>query len=252
MLKEIVIAIQSYIEAHQFIVKHRLWKWILIPGILYAIMFGTSMYYFGKIATAVINYLTHTTGFDRWLQTFQNSWLGFFFAFAGVILWLVQIMFCFSIFKYIFLIIGSPIFAYLSDKTEAIQEGTDLPFNARKFFGEAWRGIKLALRNAIWQSVYLFTLLLLCFIPIIGWVTPLIAIFIECYYYGFSMLDYSLARRKLSPQRSIKLIGEHRGLAIGNGLMFYLIHFLILVGWVVAPAYAIVAATLSLYKTEKS
>jgi hypothetical protein len=32
MLKEIVIAFQSYAEAHRFIIKHRLWKWIVIPA----------------------------------------------------------------------------------------------------------------------------------------------------------------------------------------------------------------------------
>ena len=46
MLKDIVIAIQSYLEAHRFIVKHRLWKWIFIPGILYAMLFCTGIYLF--------------------------------------------------------------------------------------------------------------------------------------------------------------------------------------------------------------
>lgn len=250
MLKEIVIAIQSYFEAHQFIVKNKLWKWILIPGLLYAIMFGVSMYFFGRSAYAVINYLTHTTGFDRWLQTFQNSWLGFFFTFAGIILWLVQMMFYFSLFKYIFLIIGSPIFAWLSEKTEAIMEGKDVRFNFRQLMRDAWRGIRMALRNAVWQTVYLFSLLLLSFIPLVGWITPLIALFVECYYYGFSMLDYSFARQKLSPGQSIRFIGDHKGLAIGNGLVFYLMHIILFVGWTLAPAYAVIAATLSLYKTK--
>ncbi len=250
MLKEIVIAIQSYFEAHQFIVRNKLWKWILIPGILYALLFIASMYFFGKSATAVINYLTHTTGFDRWLQNFQNSWLGFFFTFAGIILWMIQIMFYFSLFKYIFLIIGSPLFAYLSEKTAAIMEGKEFPFSFSTIMKDAIRGIKLALRNAGWQSVYMFALLLLSLIPVIGWITPLIALFVECYFYGFSMLDYSFERQKLSPQQSIRFISDHKGLAIGNGLVFYLMHGLLIVGWVLAPAYAVIAATLSIYKTK--
>jgi CysZ protein len=48
LLKEIVIAIQSYLKAHQFISQHRLWKWIIIPGIVYALLFAVSMYFFGK------------------------------------------------------------------------------------------------------------------------------------------------------------------------------------------------------------
>lgn len=252
MLKEIVIAIQSYFEAHQFIVKHRLWKWIIIPGLMYAILFVVSMYFFGKTSTAVITYLSHTTGVDSWVQKLQNSWLGFFFAFAGIILWLIQMMFYFSLFKYIFLIIGSPVFSYLSEKTESIIENKETTFSFTLLMKDAVRGIKLALRNALWQSIYMFSLLLLSFIPFIGWITPLIGIFVECYYYGFSMLDYSFEREKYSPSQSIRFVSNHKGLAIGNGIVFYLMHGLILVGWVLAPAYAVVAATLSLYKTKSS
>jgi len=161
-------------------------------------------------------------------------------------------MFYFSLFKYIFLIIGSPLFAYLSEKTEAIKEGKDYPFNFKQLMRDAWRGTKLALRNTLWQTVYMIALFLLSFIPVIGWITPLIVILVECYYYGFSMLDYSFERQKLSPAESIRYVSNHKGLAIGNGIVFFLMHGLIIIGWVLAPAYAVVAATLSLYKTKTS
>ncbi|HEY9362998.1 MAG TPA: EI24 domain-containing protein [Chitinophagaceae bacterium] len=250
MLKEIVIAIQSYAEAHRFIIKNKLWKWILIPGIIYMILFVVSMYFFGRSATNVIEYLTQVTGLQNWVQKFQNSWLGFFFTFAGIILWLLLMFFYFSLFKYLFLIIGSPVFAYLSEKTESIIEGREMPFSFRQLMKDAWRGIKLALRNTIWQLVYTISLLLLSLIPVFGWVTPLIALFVECYYYGFSMLDYSCEREKLSPSQSIDFISRHKGLAIGNGMIFYLMHGAIIIGWILAPAYAVVAATLSLYKAK--
>jgi CysZ protein len=250
LLKEIVIAIQSYFEAHRFIVKHRLWKWIIIPGVIYAILFGVGIYFFGKSATAVIEYLTTATGLGNWLQKFQNSWLGFFFTFAGIILWLILMLFYFSLFKYIWLIVGSPVFAYLSEKTESILEGREIPFSFKQLVKDSWRGIKLAVRNTLWQTVYAVSLLLLTLVPVIGWITPMIALFLECYYYGFSMLDYSCERHKLSPSQSIEYIGRHRGLAIGNGLVFYLLHGILFVGWVFAPAYAVIAATLSLYKVN--
>jgi CysZ protein len=75
----------------------------------------------------------------------------------------------------------------------------------------------------------------------------MLALFVECYYYGFSMLDYSCERHQLSPAESIHFIGQRRGLAIGNGLVFYLMHFVPFVGWVLAPSYALIAATISLY-----
>jgi len=66
------------------------------------------------------------------------------------------------------------------------------------------------------------------------------------------MLDYSFERQKLSPNASIRYVSNHKGLAIGNGIVFYLMHGVIIIGWVLAPAYAVIAATLSLYKTRTS
>ncbi len=252
MLKEIVIAIQSYLKAHQFIRKNRLWKWILLPGFIYALLFIAGTYFFGKSATGVIGYLTNVTGLNDWVQKFQNSWLGFFFTLAGVILWIILMFFYFSLFKYLWLIFGSPLFAYLSEKTESIIEAREIPFSWKQLVKDMARGIRLALRNTLWQTVYTISILILSFIPIIGWATPILALFVECYYFGFSMLDYSCERRKLSTAQSIEFIGRHKGLAIGNGLVFYAMHGLILIGWVLAPAYAVIAATISLYQQKET
>ena len=161
-----------------------------------------------------------------------------------------MILFYFSLFKYLFLIIGSPVFAYLSEKTESIMEGKDFPFSFKQLFADIMRGIKLALRNTLWQTVYTISLLILSFIPLVGWVVPVTIVLVDCYYYGFSMLDYSCERHRLSPSESIAFIGKHKGLAIGNGIVFYLMHLLPVIGWVLAPAYAVVAATISLYHRD--
>lgn len=113
------------------------------------------------------------------------------------------------------------------------------------------RGISIALRNMLWQSVYLIAILLVSLIPVVGWITPVFALMIESYYYGFSMLDYSCERHKLSAAESINFIGNHKGLAIGNGAVFYLMHWVPVIGWIFAPAYAVIAATLSLQSLKE-
>ncbi|MEP6750952.1 MAG: EI24 domain-containing protein [Bacteroidota bacterium] len=250
MLKDIVIAIQSYLEAHRFIVKHRLWKWILIPGILYAALFGVGIYLFWISSGQAIDDIFSITGLKKWMYTIEGSWLKFLFIFGQVILRLVMLLFYFSLFKYLFLIVGSPLFAYLSEKTEAIMEDRDFPFSFQQLLSDIARGIKLAFRNALWQTVYTLSILILSFIPLIGWFTPLIALIVECYYLGFAMLDYSSERNKLSASQSIDFIGRHKGLAIGNGIVFFLMHSVIIVGWILAPSYAVIAATISFYKTK--
>jgi len=252
MLKEIIIALQAYYQTHRFIIKHKLWKWILIPGLIYAILFCAGIYLFVVSSNSAIDFMLQRSGVGEWMEKMQNSWLSFLLIFGQVILNIVLLLFYFSLFKFLFLIVGSPLFAYLSEKTESIIEGKEYPFNFKQLMKDIVRGIRLALRNLLWQTVYTVSILILSFIPLVGWITPLLALLIECYYLGFSMLDYSCERNKLSTSQSISFIGRHKGLAIGNGMVFYMMHFIPILGWLFAPSYAVIAATISLYnaKTE--
>lgn len=209
------------------------------------------MYFFSQSATAVIEYLSTETGLQSWINKLQDSWIGFLFAMGGVILWLVLMLLYFSLFKYIWLIIGSPVFSFLSEKTASIIEGKTFDFQLKQYLSDVVRGVRVAARNTLWQTVYIISIILLSLFPFIGWASPMIAIALECYYYGFSMLDYSCERQKMSVEKSIDFIGKHKGLAIGNGIVFYLLHCIIIVGWVVAPAYAVIAATISMHQIEK-
>jgi CysZ protein len=247
LLKEIVIAIESFFKAHRFIRKHRLWKWIIIPGLFYMLLFIFGMYVFWHSSDVVVSYISGRLGIDKWVHKQGSDLLSFIFLMGEMMVRLILIFFYFSLFKYLFLIIGSPVFAYLSERTEAIIEGKDFPFSFKQLIKDIFRGITLALRNTMWQSVFTISILILSFFPVVGWVTPVIMLFVECYYYGFSMLDYSCERHKLSPSESIEYITRHKGLAIGNGMMFFLMHLVPFAGWMLAPAYAVVAATLSMY-----
>jgi CysZ protein len=247
LFKEIVIAIQAYRKAHLFIGKHNLWKWILIPGICYMILFSIGIYFFWISADSAASRLSQFIGIDHWLRHQHNAGLSFLFMMGGIMVRLTMIFFYFSLFKYLILIIGSPVFAYLSEKTESIIEGKEFVFNKGVFFSDIRRGIRLALRNCLWQTVYTISIHILSFIPLAGWIAPLISSLVECYYYGFSMLDYSCERHQLSPAASIVYISKRRGLAVGNGMVFFLMHLIPFAGWVLAPTYALVAATISLY-----
>lgn len=250
MLKEIITSIQAYLQTHRFIIKHRLWKWILIPGFIYAILFCLGIYLFLRSSTYAIDFMMLKTGAIEWVQKMENSWLSWLVIFSQLILYLVLILFYFSLFKYLFLIIGSPLFAYLSEKTEAIIEGKEFPFSFKQLMKDIVRGMRLALRNMLWQTVYVVSIFILAFVPVIGLITPLLALLVECYYLGFSMLDYSCERNKLSTSQSIAFIGRHKGLAIGNGMVFYMMHFIPVLGWLLAPSYAVIAATISLYNSK--
>jgi CysZ protein len=245
LLKEIVIAIQAYRKAHDFIGKHGLWKWILIPGLAYMILFTLGLYFFWISADTAVSGLF--SGLDKWLHKQHSPAYSFAAIMVGIMARLIMMFFYFSLFKYLFLILGSPVFSYLSEKTESIIEEKEFIFNKQVFYHDIKRAVRLAFRNCFWQTIFTIFILLLSFIPLIGSIAPVIAAVVECYYFGFSMLDYSCERHQLSPAESTQFISQRRGLAIGNGLVFYLLHFIPFVGWVLAPSYALIAATISLY-----
>jgi CysZ protein len=228
-----------------------LWKWIIVPGILYTALFLATMFIFGSTSSNAIEWIALKTGLKTWLDKEDSGLFGFIFTMGGLILWIILMLFYFSLFKYIFLIVCSPLFSYLSEKTEAIIEGRKFPFNPLQLIKDMVRGIKIAVRNSLWQTVYILSIVICSLIPVLGWLTPIMAILIECYYYGFSMLDYSMERNKKSEAESIFFIGNHKGLALGNGMMFYLMHFIPVVGWILAPTYAVVAATISLHPLKQ-
>ena len=91
MLKEIIIAIQSYFRAHQFISKHKLWKWILIPGIIYTLLFAVGIYYFWISSGDAVTLLSRTMGVEAWLQKERSEWLSFLFLMIGMMLRLVLV-----------------------------------------------------------------------------------------------------------------------------------------------------------------
>lgn len=248
MLEEIIHAFQSFYHAHKFIVKNKLWKWILIPGIIYAILFVIGIYFFWQTAASVSDFLFTGTGIKNWLKKEDSPFLHFILIFGQLSLQLILLLFYFSLFKYLYLILGSPFFSILSEKTEGIILKKQFNYSSKKMIADCLRGIELAIRNMVWQTVYLLSLLLLTLIPLVGWITPLFALFIECYYLGFSMLDYTNERHHLSTPESITFITHHKGLAIGNGIVFYLLLAIPILGWILAPGYAVTAATLSLHR----
>lgn len=74
---------------------------------------------------------------------------------------------------------------------------------------------------------------------------------ISMYYFGFFMIDYTGERYRLSIKQSVKFMRNNKGFAIANGLIFYLILMIPLLGLLVAPSYAVVAATIGVEKVKE-
>jgi CysZ protein len=245
LLKELILAIRAYFSAHRFIVQHKLWKWMIVPGILYAYLFVLGMNYFSQSSSFFIESIILKTGLKSWVDTLNNDLIGFFITMGSFWLWFTLLLFYFALFKYLFLILFAPFFAYLHLRIDAIKNETAFVFNSKAYKKLIARALLLNVTNLFWQTVYLIPIVIICTLPIIGWFTPIFTILIECYFLGAAMLDYSLAAENKNKVAAAAYVNNHKGFPIGNGLVFYLLHFIPIIGWVTAPFYSLIAAQLN-------
>lgn len=186
--------------------------------------------------------LSNLLNYDQWWEWAQSmtSWL------IHISLFLMTWYLYYKLQKYVILIVLSPVLAYISERTERAITGGDYPFNWAQFAKDIVRGILIATRNLFLELGITLLLFLLGLIPVITPFSGLLIFVVGWYYYGYSMLDYTNERRKLDVGQSNSAIKKRKGLAIANGMVFELIFFIPIVGFVVAPILSTVAATIAM------
>nr|WP_321452470.1 EI24 domain-containing protein [uncultured Carboxylicivirga sp.] len=235
------LGLRSYSEAFRFIKQNKMGWFFVFPLLLNVLLFAVGFYSVANLGSVLIEHLNQWTGIDSW------DFLGASFL-AGSIKWLIWIVLRLLFFVvyaylggYIILIALSPVFAFLSERTERILVGTNMPFNINQFFKDIWRGVVLALRNLVVEMLFTILLFIISFIPVVGWFSAVILFFISAYFYGFSFMDYTFERRKFNVHTSVKYMRSNKGLAIGNGLVFALILLIPFIGVTVAGFFSIIS-----------
>ena len=142
----------------------------------------------------------------------------------------------------------SPIYTFLSEKTETILTGKEFPFDMKQTLKDILRAVVIAVRNTAKQLVLTALCLLLNFIPVAGSIASLILIFIiNAYYFGFGFMDYTYERWRLSPKDSRKETHKLKFVAFATGAVYSLPLYLICGSFIAAfiGGVSTVAATLS-------
>lgn len=125
-----------------------------------------------------------------------------------------------SIGGYLLLIVLSPVFSWLSERTETAWSGTRYPGSVARFLREMWRGILIALRNTVFQLLVSAFLFLFSFVPVLGLASPVLLFLSSAYFYGFSFVDYTIERRYLTVRESVGYVNRNIGFVMGIGLPF--------------------------------
>ena len=164
------------------------------------------------------------TAVQNWLAGI--SWLHWMGEVSGFLIRLLLKVAWFMLFVafggYLVVVIMSPVYSWLSERTEAFLTGREYPFSFRQLLREIFQGILIALRNMFFQF-FLFILFFICsFIPLVGLLSPLILFLVSAYFYGFSFVDYAIERKKFNVKESVRYVNKNVGAVIGIGGIFTL------------------------------
>ena len=78
--------------------------------------------------------------------------------------------------------------------------------------------------------------------PIIGLFSTVLLFLVQAYYAGFGNMDYTLERH-FKYNESVQFIRNHRGLAIGNGIVFMLFLLIPIIGVILVLPLSVTAAS---------
>jgi CysZ protein len=239
-----VAGLQLFLDAHVFIWQNKLKRYLLISGFAFLILFSISIQ--GLLHWIDLN----ETWITKWLLNQGTHYIKLSktelkYGVNGIF-WLVRHSINAnkdSFFTSIFLIIGTPYFSLISRKVHQLL----LTHPKRENLGllaEIWRGIKLSISNSFKQFGLILVITGLSFIPVLSILTPLMTFVVLAYYNGILMMDYSLERNGFTIQESRVIYKQNKSLLFALGLGFMFILLIPVIGWFLAPTYALVGGAL--------
>lgn len=239
MIKNIALGIQAYFGAFNLISKLKLWKYFAVPMLIsfvIAIIIGVSAYVLSDNIGFYISKLWVWEWGKETFTTIGNILGGLFIVLLGLILY-----------KHIIMALSAPFMSPVSEKIEIHLVGESHSQRITSFTDQLLRGIRINVRNLGMELVLTIPILLLGFIPIIGILSTLILFFVQAYYAGFGNMDYTLERH-YKYNESIQFVRNHRGLAIGNGIIFMLFLLIPVIGAILVLPLSTTAASINTVK----
>jgi CysZ protein len=155
-----------------------------------------------------------------------------------------------SIFTTLFLIIGTPYFSFISAKVAKLLGRKSSPFSFKQLWKEIKRGLKISIRNSVKQFFLILVITGFSFVPVVGIFAPLFTFIVQAYYNGILMTDYTLERNSYDVKESKLYYKQHKPLLFSIGLGFMFLLLIPVIGWFLAPTYALVASALFFLKNE--
>ncbi|MGB3773866.1 MAG: EI24 domain-containing protein [Leeuwenhoekiella sp.] len=211
MIKSSLHAITAYRRSFKLINALGLWKYYVIPmliSFITAVAIGFSAWGFSD---DIGSFIARLWFWDWGAETFST-----FSTFLGGLL---VILLGLILYKHIVMAFSAPFMSPVSEKIEEYLYGKKHGHRKTSNTNQLWRGIRINIRNLVWELIITLPLLVLGLVPIVNFITTPLAFLVQAYYAGFGNMDYTLERH-FTYRESINFVKKNRGLAIGNGIVF--------------------------------
>lgn len=260
MFKNFGVGLSSYGKAIELLFSKGLIWYMIFPILLNVLFLVLGWLGIGSLTDFVENWIEGITQIDKdsfYGAEYLTPVSTYISGIASGFVWVLMKFIFFFVFAYfggyIVVICLSPVFAFLSEKTEEILTGNKYKFNGDQMMRDVVRGVLLALRNLFIELFYMIIIFVLgLFIPLIGGVIgSFLLFFISSYFYGFSFIDYNNERRRMKLKDSVQFMRANKGMAIANGMVFSVFLLIPFCGTTLAGFVAIIsviAATISTHK----
>lgn len=236
MIRDITDMISAYFQVFTLASRYKLYSYLFISGVISFIIGGaifTSAYAFSD---DIGNFIKEAYPWEwgRAAIDVMAEW------FSGILITVIGLF----LYKYIILILVGPIMSPLSEKLEEGLSGDDsgIQFSWIRMMKEMVRGIRIGLRNIFKEIFYTILLLIASLIPGVAFLSAPGIYMVQAYYAGFGNLDFFLERH-YNVRESARFVRKYRGAAVANGAIFLLILLIPVIGLILAPFMATIAAT---------
>lgn len=234
MIQHIFRGIRAYFGAFQLISKLKLWKFFTIPIVISVLTASLIGYLAYSLSDNIGHYISNIWQWEFGKGAFEviSTFL------SGLLILVVGLV----LYKHVVMALSAPFMSPVSEKIEEYYKGKNHLHRKTSFHEQLVRGIRINVRNLTKELLLTIPILLLSLIPVIGIFSTVILFLMQAYYAGFGNMDYTLERH-FKYKESIEFVKKHKGLAIGNGIVFILFLLIPIVGVILVLPLSVTAAT---------
>ena len=243
-------SIRAYFKSISFMRKHGLTWLFWFPIVITLLVFYSGM----EITSFATDWVSG--GVQSWIES--SDWLGdgtgVLSSIVYWIIWLVLRITLYFLMAFVggslILLLMSPLLTYASALV-ASKMGADVPpFSIDRFFHDLARAAWLAIKNGCIQFVMTITCFLIVFIPVVGFISPILMFAIGAYFFGYNFMDYTLERKGLTVKESNQFVWKKKFKTMGLGTPFALWMLIPFIGPVTSGFVAFIATVASTINLE--